>query len=44
MEKPVQQPAAGEPKQETPTGHMIPVPSRDQVLGFFKKAAKPKKG
>jgi hypothetical protein len=45
MEKPVQQPATeDEPKQETPTGHKIPVPSRDQVLGFFKKAAKPKKG
>jgi hypothetical protein len=45
MEKPVQQPAKDEPEQqETPTGHTIPVPSRDQVLGFFKKAAKPKKG
>jgi len=43
MEKPVQQPAS-EPKQETPTGHTIPVPSRDSVLSFFKKVAKPKKG
>ncbi len=42
----MQQPASDEPKpkQETPTGHVIPVPSRDQVLSFFKKAAKPKKG
>ena len=30
--------------QETPTGHVIPVPSRDSVLSFFKKIAKPKKG
>jgi hypothetical protein len=45
MEKPVQpeQPAS-EPMQETPTGHVIPVPARDSVLAFFKKVAKPKKG
>jgi hypothetical protein len=44
MEKPVQQPAADEPKQETPTGHTIPVPKRNQVMAFFKKVAKPAKG
>jgi hypothetical protein len=31
-------------QQETPTGHVIPVPTRDSVLAFFKKVAKPKKG
>lgn len=40
MEKPVQEPAT----QTTPKGFELPVPSRDQVLGFFKKVAKPKKG
>ena len=29
--------------QTTPKGYEIPVPSRDQVLGFFKKVAKGKK-
>ena len=43
MEKPVQQPAK-EPTQETPTGHVIPVPTRDSVMAFFKKVTKPKKG
>jgi hypothetical protein len=36
-----QQPAA---TQKTPKGYEIPVPTRDQVLGFFKKVARPKKG
>jgi hypothetical protein len=40
----VQQPDSDEPKQKTATGYEIPVPTRDQVLGFFKKVAKPKKG
>ncbi len=44
MEKPVQQPAAGEPKQTTPKGYEIPVPTRGQVFGFFKKVARPKQG
>jgi hypothetical protein len=43
MEKPVQQPA-NTPTQKTPKGYEIPVPTRDQVLGFFKKVARPKKG
>ena len=43
MEKPVQPPAP-EATQETPTGHLIPVPTKGAVLGFFKKVAKPKKG
>lgn len=41
MEKPLQeQPAT----QKTPKGYEIPVPTRDQVLGFFKKVTKGKKG
>ncbi len=37
----MQEPAS---TQTTPKGYEIPVPKRDQVLGFFKKVAKPKKG
>jgi hypothetical protein len=44
MEKDVQQPASDEPKQTTPKGYEIPVPTKEQVMGFFKKVAKPKKG
>jgi hypothetical protein len=40
MEKPVQQPAT----QTTPQGHEIPVPSKNSVMRFFEKVAKPKKG
>jgi hypothetical protein len=41
MEKPVQeQPAT----QHTPQGHEIPVPSKNAVMRFFEKVAKPKKG
>jgi hypothetical protein len=43
MEKPVQ-PEQPAPTQRTPKGYEIPVPSKDQVLGFFKKVAQPKKG
>jgi hypothetical protein len=43
MEKPVQ-PERPAPTQKTPKGYEIPVPTRDQVLGFFKKVARPKKG
>jgi hypothetical protein len=32
------------PTQKTPKGYEIPVPTRDQVFGFFKKVARPKKG
>jgi hypothetical protein len=41
MEKDVQQPTAGsdEPKQETPKGYEIPMPAKEQVMGFFKKVA-----
>jgi hypothetical protein len=41
MEKPVQQPA-GEPSQETEKGYEIPVPTRERVIRFFEKVAKPK--
>lgn len=30
-----------EPTQETPAGHTIPVPTREQVFGDFEKLAKP---
>lgn len=41
MEKDVQQPATQEePKQVTAKGYEIPVPSKDQVMGFFKKVAR----
>jgi hypothetical protein len=43
MEKPVQ-PPANEPKQKTPKGYEIPVPSRKSVFAFFEKVARPKKG
>ena len=43
MEKDVQeQPPAA--TQKTPKGYEIPVPSKQDVMGFFKKVAKPKKG
>ena len=38
------QPAPEQPTQTTPTGYEMPVPTRDQVFGFFKKVVKPKKG
>jgi len=43
MEKQMQpeQPAA---TQKTPKGYEIPVPTRGQVFGFFKRVVKPKKG
>jgi hypothetical protein len=44
MEKPVQpteQPAA---TQHTEKGYEIPVPTKDRVLSFFEKIARPKKG
>jgi hypothetical protein len=45
MEKDVQQPASDEPKQTTSKGYEIPVPTKDQVMGFFKKVARaPKRG
>jgi hypothetical protein len=46
METPMQPPPPEQPTstQKTPKGYEIPVPTRDQVLGFFKKVAKPKKG
>jgi hypothetical protein len=56
MEKPVQQPAdtaqtgweneggSAAPEQETATGHVIPVPTKDRVMSFFKKVTKPTKG
>jgi hypothetical protein len=42
MEKPVQ-PELSASTQKTPNGYEIPVPTRDQVFGFFKKVASPKK-
>jgi len=32
------------PTQKTPKGYEMPVPTRAQVFGFFKKVARPKKG
>jgi hypothetical protein len=43
MEKDLQQPASDEPKQTTEKGYEIPVPTKEQVMTFFKKVAKPKK-
>lgn len=40
----MQEQPANEPKQVTPKGYEIPVPTRETVLSFFKKVAKPKKG
>lgn len=42
MEKDVQQPASDKdaPKQTTPKGYEIPVPTKDQVMRFFKKVAR----
>lgn len=31
------------PTQKTPKGYEIPVPTRDHVMGFFKKVVRPKK-
>jgi len=39
----VQQPATGEPKQTTPKGYEIPLPTRKRVFSFFEKVARPKK-
>lgn len=33
-----------QPKQQTPKGYEIPVPTRKSVLAFFEKVVKPKKG
>jgi len=44
MEKPVQPPEQPASTQKTPKGYEMPVPTRDQVFGFFKKVARPKKG
>jgi hypothetical protein len=33
-----------QPKQETPKGYEIPVPTKNAVMRFFEKVAKPKKG
>jgi hypothetical protein len=44
MEKPVQPSPANEPKQTTPKGYEIPVPTRKRVFSFFEKVARPKKG
>ena len=41
---PPEDPKPPAPTQTTPKGYEIPVPTRDQVIGFFKKVAKPKKG
>ena len=44
MEKPVQPTEQPASTQTTPKGYEIPVPTRDQVFGFFKKVTRPKKG
>lgn len=43
MDKNVQQPASDEPKQTTEKGYEIPVPTKEQVMTFFRKVAKPKR-
>jgi hypothetical protein len=40
MEKKMPQPASDEPKQTTKKGYEIPVPTKEQVMGFFKKVAR----
>ncbi len=35
-----ERPDEDEPTQQTPSGHTIPVPSREQVLRDFQKVAK----
>jgi hypothetical protein len=40
MEKPMQQPATE--TQETDKGYEIPVPTKNSVMRFFEKVAKPK--
>jgi len=40
----MQEQQANEPKQTTPKGYEIPVPTRESVLSFFKKVTRPKKG
>jgi hypothetical protein len=35
-----EKPKDDKPTQETPTGHTIPVPSREQVLRDFERVAK----
>ena len=40
MEDKVQEQPA--PTQKTPKGYEIPVPTRGQVFGFFKKVTQPK--
>jgi hypothetical protein len=44
MEDKVQDQEQPAPTQKTLRGYEIPVPTRGQVMGFFKKVAKPKKG
>lgn len=36
----MQQPTSDEPKQTTDKGYEIPVPTKEQVMGFFKKVAR----
>ena len=33
-----------QPKQKTPKGYEIPVPTRKSVFSFFEKVVRPKKG
>ncbi len=44
MRDTVKQPAKEDgPQQKTPKGYEMPIPSRETVLSFFKKVARPKK-
>jgi hypothetical protein len=38
------QPSYDEPTQKTPKGHVIPLPTRSEIMAAFEKIAKPKKG
>lgn len=36
----MKEPATDKPTQTTPKGYEIPVPTKEQVMGFFKKVAR----
>ena len=44
MSKEAQVPTEDEAKQKTPKGFEIPVPKRQDVMDFFRKVVRPKKG
>lgn len=44
MTEKTQEAAPDEPTQKTLKGHVIPLPTRGEIMAAFKKIAKPKKG